>query len=476
MGELSIKRAALINFIAKYSNVLVQIIINSILARILSPDDYGIVAIITVFITFFAMLSDMGIGPAIIQYKDLKREEISDIFIFTFFSGIIVALAFIIFSYPLSKFYNNKVYIYLGYILSISILFNVLNIVPNALLLKKKEFKSLGIRTVVINIIVGLITIILGLNNFKYYALAINSVLVSILTFVSNTYHVKLSIYIKFNLESLRKIREFSSYQLGFNFVNYFSRNLDNLLIGKVLGQSALGYYDKSYRLMLYPVQNMTSIITPILHPILSEYQNERQIIYEQYFKIVKILSLIGIFAGTFCYFSSKEIVLIMFGEKWLNSVSSFKILSISIWPQMINGIAGSIFQATGEVKRLFKTGIINTVITVVAIILGVYFNTIEYVAIAVVVSFMLNLLIAFYFIVIKIFNRKVKDIFRLLFSSIIISAFIIILYNIIFEYIIINNTILSALVKFVVILAIYVVGLLATGEIKMLKSVISKG
>nr|WP_302637877.1 lipopolysaccharide biosynthesis protein [Clostridium sp. CAG:221] len=298
------------NFFSKYSNIFIQLLLNSILARLLTPDDYGIVAIITVFISFFTVIADMGIGPAIIQHKDLSKKQISDIFIFTVFVGLLVSIGFILFSYPLAMFYDNRVYISLGIILSIGIFFNVVNMVPNALLLKDKQFKALGIRTVVITIIGGIITIILAIKGAKYYALVINSVFVGFLTFVFNYWYSKINIYWGFSLESIKKIKEFSSYQFGFNFINYFSRNSDNLLIGKFMGEVALGYYDKAYRLMLYPVQNLTHVITPVLHPILSDYQDDYDKIYSQYVKVVKILSLLGVFILVFCFFSAKEIIL----------------------------------------------------------------------------------------------------------------------------------------------------------------------
>ena len=76
------------------------------------------------------------------------------------------------------------------------------------------------------------------------------------------------------------------------------------------MGEVALGYYDKAYRLMLYPVQNLTHVITPVLHPILSDYQDDYDKIYSQYVKVVKILSLLGVFILVFCFFSAKEIIL----------------------------------------------------------------------------------------------------------------------------------------------------------------------
>lgn len=473
MEQISIKKATMINFISKYSNIFIQLIINSILARLLTPDDYGVVAIITVFISFFTIIADMGIGPAIIQNKNLNKKEISDIFNFTFFTAIVIGIGFIFFSYPLSDFYNNKVYIKLGKILSIGIFFNVLNIVPNALLLKDKKFRSLGIRTVIITVIGGVLTIILALKGAKYYALVINSVLIGFLTFVFNLYYSKLKVYISFSFESINKIREYSTYQFGFNFINYFSRNLDNLLIGKLMGQVPLGYYDKAYKLMLYPVQNLTHVITPVLHPILSDYQNDKVKIYNQYVKISKLLAIIGVFFSVFCFFAANEIIAIMFGNQWTMSVSSFKILSTSICVQMVLSSSGTIFQALNETKKLFLAGVIGAISNVSAIILGVIIGSIECVALGIVFAYIINFITGFYLLINKVFNKNMLE-FLYEFKSSIIIVIICSTAMVVFN-IHIENIILSIAYKFIVCSISYIIGLLLTKEYLFILSVIKR-
>lgn len=471
MANVSIKKATMINFISKYSNIFIQLIINSVLARLLTPDDFGIVAIITVFISFFTIIADMGIGPAIIQHKELTKKQISDIFIFTIFTAIAIAIGFVVFSFPLSIFYNNKVYIPLGVILSIGIFFNVLNIVPNAILLKDKQFKALGVRNVLISTVCGIITIVLSIKGAKYYALVINSVLVALFTFILNFYHSRMKIYKSFSIKSINIIKQFSSYQFGFNFINYFSRNLDNLMIGKFLGEEPLGYYDKAYKLMLYPVQNLTNVITPVLHPILSEHQKEKDYVYDVYMKIIKLLSLVGMFFGVFCYFSAKEIIIIMFGSQWIKSIPAFTILSISIWPQVVTSSTGAIFQSLGETKALFKCGIITTTINITLIIIGLTLGKIEYVAIGVAVGYIISFVIAFSILIKKVFNKSFLKYLYIFIPHIIVA--VIMCLPFLFIKLDINNIFISVIVKFIIAVIFYIVGLIVTKEYKNFISII---
>lgn len=473
MDNISLKKAIIINFISKYSNVIVQLLLNSLLARILTPNDYGVVAVISVFISFFIILADMGIGPAIIQYKDLNKREISDIFIFTIFSAVCISGMFIVFSIPISIFYDNSVYFSLGIILSFSILFNVLNIVPNAILLKQKRFKLLGIRTIIVTIIGGIITVVLAINGAKYYALAINSVLVAFLTLILNLYNVKMKLYLSFNMQSVNIIKSYSAYQFGFNFINYFSRNLDNLLVGKFLGEIPLGYYDKAYKLMLYPIQNLANVITPVLQPILSERQNEKDFIYSEYVKITKILALMGSFITAFCYFSAREIVLIMFGDQWGDAVPAFKILSISIIIQMVLSSAGSIFQSLGETKKMFYSSPITTTTTVVCIIGGLSIGSIEAVSWGIVLSYVINFIVVYYILIRKVFERKLNK-----FLKEFVSTFIILILMIIGLICIptnFSNALLSVTIKLIITSIIFIVGLVMTKEMEFLKELLRR-
>lgn len=404
MKEMSIKKATILNAISKYAIVAWNLLLTVILARLLSPEDYGVVAVATVFTGFFSVFADMGLGAGIIQNKNLVCEDISDIFGFTIYLAIVFGTLFWLFSFPLSRFYENQVYQSIGFLLALTLCFSTLNTVPNALMLKDKQFVKVAIRNIIVPIVTGAIAVFLALNGWKYYSLVFQSLLTSLFTFVWNFATAKklygLKLKLVPNFQGVRKILTFSFYQFAFSIINYFSRNLDNLLISKYMGEKSLGYYDKAYKLMLYPISNLTHVITPVLHPILSEHQKDKTLIYTKYLKVVKFLSIIGVFISLFCFLAAREIILIMFGEKWIAVVPCFRVLSLSVWGQMITASTGSIFQSAGQTKLLFKTGLINTLISVVAIIVGINSGTIVGVAICVVIAYQLHCVISFYILI----------------------------------------------------------------------------
>lgn len=473
-GEISIKKAAMINFASKYTTVFIQILYMAILARILSPDDFGIVAIITVFTTFFLIFADMGFGAAIIQNKSLSQKDIENIFSFSFYIAIILAFAFAIFSIPLSIVYANNVYIPLGLILSISLFFNTLNMVPNALLLKHKKFMLVGLRLIVVSTISSIVTIILAYMGFKYYSLVLNSVMTAFFSFLWNYKSESIKLSFKFEKISIVKIKSYSGFLLGFNIINYFSRNLDNLLLGKFWGNTLLGYYDKAYRLMLYPVQNLTFIITPVLHPILSEHQNDKKYVYDKFFLTIKILSLVGIFISVYCFFSSREIILIVFGPNWEGSVQAFRWLSLSIWAQLVSSTSGAIFQTLNETKLQFIRGILVTVITISAILIGMTTGDLGKVALCVAIAYNLHFLSMIYFLIYRAFKESSIDFCKKLLPDMLIAIMMIVVMNLA-KLIVIDNLLLSALYKGIICGVIYILGLIVTNQHKVLLNLVRR-
>lgn len=473
-NKSKLKSGIFVTFIAKYSNVFAQLIINSILARILLPKEFGIITIIQVFISFFNILGDMGIGPAIIQNKTLEEKDMSDIFKFSIFGAVVLAIGFCLFSFFVAFFLENDIYIKLCCFLSISVFFSICNIVPNALIYKRQNFRLAGSINIIVNVFVGIITITLAFNGWSYYSLVMDSILKSFFMFILTFKFSRIKIKKGYSSKSIKKIKHYSSYQFMFNFINYFSRNLDNILIGKFFGDVALGYYDKSYKLMLYPVQNLTNVITPVLHPVLSEYQDNTEVIYEAYMKVVKVLAYIGIFVSVYCFFSSREIIRIMYGPKWDASIHTFRILSISIVIQMVLSSIGSIFQATGYVNKLFSTGVVSACFTITAIVTGVVIKSIPLLAAGIVVAFVLNFMQCFYVLITQVFKKSFGAFLFSLRNVIVIGAIMVAGY-LVTSPIYIDNVLISAIVKFIIGVITYSIGLFITKEYKLLKSIISK-
>lgn len=471
---MNLRSATFIYALGKYSKVIIQILVTVVLARLLTPYDYGIVAVITVFSSLFSAVSDMGFGVAIVQKRWLKHSQINDIYSFTLYFSIIVSLIFGFSSFFIAIFYNTKVYIYLGWLLSISLFFNILNMVPNGIMNKNKLFIKIALRTVVAYTISAIIAIIMAFYGFRYYSLVFQSIIASAITYFWNVSNTKLRFKLNFRIDSVKAISSYSGYQFAFNIINYISENLDNLLTGKFLGNRELGFYSKAFNLSLYPVDNLVGVITPVLHPILSEYQQNKKIIYEKYLKVYKLLSLMGILISIYCFFASKEIILMFYGNQWMRAVPPFHILSIVMFTRILNSSCGAIFQVLNNTKLLFYNGTINTVITVCAILIGIFWGgNIYNLAMSVSISFFIQYLTAFYMLIKLAFGYKVMNFIKDTYKYIII--FMVSFLSIYFYRFSISNIMISATIKFIYILIVMILSIYFSGETKIIKEAVQR-
>lgn len=390
-------RGVLWSAVEKYSGLVVSIVVSMILARLLSPAEYGVVAIATIIITFLQMFCTMGIGPAIIQ-KDLSVEALNSIFTFSLLLGAGLTILLFSCSWNIATFYSNSQLIPVCQILSLQLFFASLNMVPNALMAKNKRFKEIAKRTLLLQVSSGFISVIAAWQNAGVYALLISPIFTSIGIFFWNRMYYKVKIDKKFNMEPIKQIFSYSSYQFLFEFANYFSRNMDKLIIGRMLNVDALGIYEKSYRLMQLPLQNVSSVINPVMQPVLRTLQNDRKSLAGKYEQIIRLVATISFPVGVICADMSKEIISVFYGGNWGMAIPIFSILSLSLPLQMIQSTSGSIFLICNNTRMQFWLGLRNTITTMVGfLIAAVWFHTLEAMAWAWTITLVINFVFTYW-------------------------------------------------------------------------------
>lgn len=373
---MSIKKAALINAMGKYSTIIFQLGVNIILSRILSPDDYGVVAIIMTFSTFFYTLSAMGLSTGIIQHKELTDEDVDAIFSFSVYASFVLAVLFSFLSIFIAKIYENEIYLSLGSLLSISLFLNGINMVPQGIMNREKKFVEIAIRTFVSYGLSAVVAVVLALMGLRYYALVIQNIVSALAVFLWNYISTRPKFRFRVELGSVKKIATYSGFQMGGQIVGYFVNNADNLISGKLLGSTLLGYYNKAYVLANYPINNFSAIISSTLHPILSDYSSEKEKLYTYHLKINRLFAVVGFFSSAACYLMADELIIFLFGKQWISSILAFKILSLTIAFRMMSSALNAIFQSLGRTDLLLKDKLVEMLIIFLFIFGGVkYFG-----------------------------------------------------------------------------------------------------
>lgn len=360
----------------KYSLYVFQLLSLAILSRLYTPEMFGVLAAVTVLILFFQLIATSGLGPAIIHCESISNEERDGIFSATLIIGVTGALLFIVLTPSLISWLALESIPYLSLVLAINIVFSALSMLPLASLQKDTRFLVIARAEIIAESTSLLIAVAMFYKGFGVLGLISKVIIVPICRFTfyyissSKTQIGKPKFGSQFR--AIFKLLTVAKYQLAFNVLNFFSRNLDTILITKYFGASIVGIYEKSYQVMRYPLQLFTFAITPALQPVLTKYKDNPEVVMAEFYRVAIRLACVGLFAALVLFWAANEVIFIMFGPQWNDTADILKILAVTIPLQMVLSATGGVYQAFGHTKYMFYCGVFSSFTNVVAIIFGV--------------------------------------------------------------------------------------------------------
>jgi O-antigen/teichoic acid export membrane protein len=392
------------------------------LARILGPNAYGLIGMITVFSGFANLFIDFGFSSAIIYDPKLTAEKTSSVFWFNLFIGVFVYLIFFLVSPLLASFYGVQELSNLTRVVTVSLIFNSLSGVPNSLISKSISFKEkvqAGWISTILSYIIGFI---LAFKGYGVWSLVTQSLVFSFVNLVLIWRIAKFLPKNHFSLSDIKSLVSYGGGIAGTNLFGYLTRNLDNLLIGKLLGEASLGIYSKSYSLMMLPIKNISSVFTKVLFPAFSKIQNQREKIAFYYLKTTKLIALIT-FPLMFGLFSvASEFVLIFLGPNWVDAIPIVKMLSLLGAIQSVLTLNGVVYNSLGKSVTAFKVTLILNLVLIPSWIIGIKLNGLNGLALAYLLIGSLGsipiLTKALSYINLTVLNQ-LKNLFNIIFSSI---------------------------------------------------------
>lgn len=346
-----------------------------VLARLLTPSDYGLVGMVTVFINFLVMIKDAGLSTATIQNNKITNGQISTLFWIN--SSISLVLGIIVlFSAPLvAVFYKKPELTTVTAVLSISFILQGLSIQHYALLQRHLKYTVLAINEILAQLINLTTAIIMALNGFGYWAL-VGGTMARTITLLLLTYFS--CPWLPGKMQKGTGVRSMVMFggRLTFSYlIGYLSRNLDNLLIGRFVGAEPLGLYSRAYSLLMQPLSQVTGPLSSISLPVLSALKND-QIRYNSYYrKLLDISISLALPISVYCFLESEFLVRVLLGEKWMDAEPVFKIMSIAGVFVATSGAPGLVMISHGFSKRYLHLSLMAAVIVSVSFIIGIPFG-----------------------------------------------------------------------------------------------------
>ncbi len=359
---MSLRRSAISGVkwssISDFGRRALSLLTTIILARLLAPADFGLVAMAAVVLGFIELFKDLGTATAVIQRKDTTQALLASVFWLNAAFGLAAAMVLYLLAPLLGVFYREPQVVPLLQVLSLSFLLSGLSVLQQSLLERSLEFEKLArveIGTALFAALVGITAALYGHGAWSLvYQMLAGNLLATLLLWSASRWRPSW----QFDWEQIRSVMGFSLNLTGFSIFNYFARNADKFLIGRFLGSQDLGYYDLAYRLMQYPLQGISAVIGRVMFPLYSRMQDDDRQFGRIYLKVASAIALISFPIMLGLTALAGPFVLTLFGPAWTPVIPLLLILAPLGALQSIGTTAGTIYEAKGRTDWLLWWGI----------------------------------------------------------------------------------------------------------------------
>lgn len=356
-------RSGVINLASQGISVFLQLGSTIVLARLLTPSDFGLVAMAMTVNVFAGLFKDLGLSAATIQRETITNSQMSSMFWINVLVGFVLCGIVGVGSSSIAYFFENPDLQSIIVVLSSTILISSVGGQHSALLTRRMCFVQLSIARLTGSFAVFLITLILALTGFHYWSLVLGSVFGAVVTSILLWLF---SGWVPGRPRFDKEIRDIVFYGLnltGFEFVNYFSRTLDNILIGKYLGSTELGYYTRAYQLLMFPILQIRQPLSAVALPALSRLQSDPVRFKSYYVQLLNILALCTMPTAVFFFLEADVIIELVLGEQWNRAADIARWLAIAAFLQPVAGLFGVVLVALGLADRHFRCGLFAAII-----------------------------------------------------------------------------------------------------------------
>ncbi|MDN5870836.1 MAG: lipopolysaccharide biosynthesis protein [Nitrococcus sp.] len=348
-----------------------------VLARLLTPADFGLVAMVTAITGFAVMFKDAGLSMATVQRAEINHAQVSTLFwinvgLSIVFMGLTAALA-----PTIAWFYGKPELTWIALSLAGTFIFGGLTIQHQALLRRQMRFTALAITSVASmasGIAAAVTAAVLGAG---YWAL----VLMPATSAVTNTILVWLLCHWRPGLPrrgtDIRSMLAFGGNLTCCNFLNYLTRNADKMLVGWAWGAGPVGLYTKAYSLLMLPIHQINAPISGVVIPSLSRLKDDAERYRAYYMKAILLMTAVGMPLTAFALTAADDLVLAIFGEQWIEAVPIFRALAPAAFLGTFNVAAGWVYASQGRADRQLRWGVIATPANIVAFLVGLPFGAI---------------------------------------------------------------------------------------------------
>ena len=363
------------SFIDNFSALGITFLVGIILARLLTPHEFGLIGMIYIFMAISQSIIDSGFTQALIRKKECTQADYSTVFYFNLILGVIIYLIFVFTSGIISHFFNEPQLKLIVKVLGLGLIIESLTIVQRAKLIKRIDFKLQTKISVISSIISGIIGITMALKGFGVWSLVIKSLtgyaVTSFLLWIWNKWKPSLT----FSISSFKEMYSFGSKLLISGLIDVSYRNIYLLIIGKYFSATELGFYTRAEQFTNLPSQNIDIVIQRVSYPVLSTMQDDIQKLKEAYKKLIKSTMLITFVLMLGMAAIAKPMILTLIGEKWISSVVYIQLLCFVGMLYPLHSLNLNMLNVQGRSDLFLRLEVIKKLLAVPIIIIAILYG-----------------------------------------------------------------------------------------------------
>lgn len=355
----------------KYSTMFIHFISGIILARLLTPYDYGCIGMLSIFMVLAEAFIDGGFGSALIQKKRPTQQDYSTIFFWNLGMAVVM-YAVLFFTAPaISRFYNIPLLRDVLRVQGVILFIYAFNIIQKNQLRKKLNFKLLSIVTIGTSLIALGITIYMAYKGYGVWALVAQNIITSAIPALVFWFYVKWRPIWTFSWTSFKELFNFGFYMFLTNLLNSFGQQIQGLLIGKFYNASTMGYYSKAHGLERLASTSISSVMTQVTYPLYAEAQDNKKQLANMIRRITMTLSYITFPLMFVLLLCAKPIFVLLYSDRWLLSVPYFQVLCLAGLAYCLQSVNNQSVAAVGESRAMFIWTVIKRTVGIGFMIVG---------------------------------------------------------------------------------------------------------
>jgi O-antigen/teichoic acid export membrane protein len=348
-----------------------RIAVALVLARLLTPHDYGLAAMVLVFSSLVVIFADLALGAALVQRRELSETDRSTVFWTSAAVGVLFSAAGIALSGPIAAFYGEPDVQPLFAAFSVGFAVTALGTTQKALLSREMAFRSLELRVMAGTAVGGVLGVWLALEGFGAWAIIGQQLAIAgvstLLLWVLSPWRPGFT----FSFATLRSFGGFSASVFGTRMLFYLNRNADNVLIGRFLGPAALGVYAVAYNVMLAPLSRIAQPVVEVLFPAFSRMQDDRQRLASAWLRGNRLIGALTIPGMLGLIVVAPEFVSVVLGDRWTEATPVIQILAWVGLIQSLQRLNSSILMACDRAGTLLRYSVVVLVASLAAFVLG---------------------------------------------------------------------------------------------------------